>query len=64
MTFEFIADRESSFKDKYFAIDGDKYGFPLTDEDFEYSWRWPESMLPFWKLTAESNLHVIFSVDQ
>ena len=55
---------ESGFREKYFSIDPDEYGFPLTDEDFGYSWEYLESTLPFWKSAAEANKYVVFSVDQ
>src|SRR4051794_10867367 len=31
---------EEEFRQRYFAIDAKSYGFPLSDEDFRYTWDW------------------------
>ena len=40
------------------------YGFPLTDEDFEYTWNWFNGTREFWKLAAQENRYVLFTADQ
>jgi len=55
---------ENSFREKYYLIDEKEYDFPMSEEDFEYSWGWLKSSLAFWKIASEQNLYVIFTVDQ
>jgi len=55
---------ESSFKQKYQAIDESEYGLPMGDDDFQYTWDWLKDTLLFWKMASEQNLYVIFTVDQ
>jgi len=54
---------KSSFKEKYYAIDETAYGFPLDDEDYEYTWNWLRDTMPFWRKASKNNLFVIFTVD-
>jgi Domain of unknown function (DUF1877) len=53
-----------TLKQGYYQIDQNDYGFPLTDEDFEYIWNWLERSKAFWKLAAEKDRYVLFTVDQ
>jgi hypothetical protein len=55
---------EAVFKEKYYAIDQAAYGYPLSEEDCEYTWDWFTRSIPFWKKASEENLFVIFTVDQ
>ena len=55
---------ESEFREKYFKIDEAKYEYPLSEDDFEYSWGWLSSTFEFWHNAAKNNLSVIFTVDQ
>ena len=55
---------EGEFREKYFKIDEAKYEYPLSEEDFEYSWGWLSSTFEFWHNAAKNNLSVIFTVDQ
>jgi hypothetical protein len=55
---------ESSFKVLYFAIDARKYGFPLTQEDCEYSWNWLSGLKEFYDRAAKFERPVIFTTDQ
>jgi len=54
---------KSEFKEKYYSIDEASYGFPLVDEDCEYSWNWLKDTIPFWRRASKDNLFVIFTVD-
>ena len=55
---------EASFRDKYFKLDVEAYGFPVTEEDFQYTWEWLEGSLAFWTQAAQEGRHVLFTVDQ
>lgn len=48
----------------YNRISSDEYGFPLTDEDFEYTWSWFQDSREFWMLAAKENRYVLFTADQ
>ncbi len=52
------------FQKLYFAIDPQEYGMELDEEDFEYTWEYFSQSAEFWKLAAEKNLPVLFTVDQ
>lgn len=56
-------DREE-FRIKYFKIDSEVYGFPLTEEDFEYTFDWLESSKTFWRKAAAEKRYVLFTADQ
>jgi hypothetical protein len=55
---------EARFKELYFKIDPEKYGFPLTDDDFEYSWNWLSGLKEFYARAAGAGRPVIFTTDQ
>ena len=55
---------EARFRELYFAIDPEEYGFELSEDDFEYTWSNLEGSVPFWKNAAEKGLYVLFDVDQ
>ena len=55
---------EEEFRKKYFEIDEEKYEYPLSEEDFEYSWEGLSDTFEFWHNAAKNNLSVIFAVDQ
>jgi hypothetical protein len=55
---------QSGLKNGYQKIDPGNYGYPLTDEDFKYTWEWFTETHPFWKLAAEEGRYVLFTVDQ
>ena len=42
----------------------EEYGFPLCDEDFEYTWEWMQASLGFWKKAAAEKRYVLFTADQ
>lgn len=49
---------------RYFVIDPDEYGMPVSEEDFEYTWEWFQNVCEFWKLAAEEGRYVLFTADQ
>lgn len=55
---------EAEFRRRYFAIDPDKYGFPLSQQDFEYTWEYFQSVREFWLRAASENRYVLFTADQ
>ena len=55
---------EAEFRELYFKIDTEKYGFDVDEQDFEYTWTWLSGTVPFWKCVSEKNISVIFTVDQ
>ena len=55
---------EEKFRERYFAIDPEEYGFELSEDDFEYTWYYLSDSIPFWKNAAEKQLWVLFDVDQ
>ncbi|MDF3057581.1 MAG: hypothetical protein K0R17_1796 [Rariglobus sp.] len=52
------------FRKCYDAMDAGKYGFPKSDEDFEYTWRWLTEIRDFYQRAAEAERCVIFTADQ
>ena len=55
---------KSTFKELYFKIDKDKYGFDVDEQDFEYTWTWLSGTIDFWMNSSNKKLSVIFTVDQ
>jgi Domain of unknown function (DUF1877) len=55
---------EKYLKNGYNKINVDDYGFPLTDDDFQYTWDWFDGSKEFWKLAADENRFVLFTADQ
>jgi uncharacterized protein DUF1877 len=55
---------EAQFRARYDAIDRKSYGFDLTDEDFEYTWRWLQNVRELYVRAANEGRHVLFTADQ
>jgi hypothetical protein len=55
---------EEWFGDRYFRIDADDYGFPVNDEDFQYTWNWFQQVRDFYQRAAAIGRSVIFSASQ
>ena len=55
---------EEILKTGYYSIDEQDYGFPLSEDDFEYTWTWLDGSKEFWKLAAAENRFVLFTADQ
>jgi hypothetical protein len=55
---------KDSFKNNYFKIDKDLYGFETTEEDFEYTWTWFSESRDFWSQASEEQRYVLFTADQ
>lgn len=52
------------FREHYYKIDEEDYGFPLDEEDFEYTWYWFCDSLPFWERATREKKYVLFTADQ
>jgi len=55
---------EEQFRKAYFRIDPSSYGFPVSEEDFAYTWFWLQSLREFYYRTAEAGRYVLFTADQ
>ena len=52
------------FRAKYNAIDRESYGVPLSEEDFEYTWEWFQTVRELYKTAASVSRYVLFTADQ
>ncbi len=52
------------FRRRYDAIDAEAYGFPLTDEDFDYTWDWFQGVRDLYTRAASEGRFVLFTADQ
>ncbi len=55
---------EADFRRRYFAIDAKSYGFPLSDEDFGYTWEWFQNVRELYLRAAKEHRYVLFTADQ
>lgn len=55
---------ENEFRRRYFAIDAKSYGFPLSDEDFDYTWDWFQGVRDLYTRAAKEGRFVLFTADQ
>jgi hypothetical protein len=55
---------EAEFRRRYSAIDADSYGFPLSDEDFGYTWESFQSVRELYQRAAKEGRFVLFTADQ
>jgi hypothetical protein len=55
---------EAEFRRRYFAIDDDSYGCPLTDEDCGYTWEWFQGVRELYQRAASEGRFVLFTADQ
>lgn len=55
---------EAELRRGYFAIDPDRYGFPLSDEDFEYTWNWFQDVRDLYDRAAKLRRYVLFTASQ
>jgi hypothetical protein len=52
------------FRRRYDRIDAESYGFPLSDEDFGYTWDWFQGVRDFFLRAAAQGRYVLFTADQ
>jgi hypothetical protein len=55
---------EADFRRRYDAIDPKSYGFPLTDEDFRYTWDGFLGVRDLYTRAAQAGRFVLFTADQ
>ena len=55
---------ETEFRERYSAVDPESYGYPKSDEDFEYTWSSFQDVREFWLHAASEGRFVLFTVDQ
>ena len=48
----------------YDRIDPREYGFPLSDEDFEYTWHWFQGVVDFYQRAASAGHWALFTARQ
>ena len=51
----------AEMRQRYDAIDPKEYGFPLTDDDFEYTWHWFVELREFFNRAAAHDRPVMFT---
>jgi hypothetical protein len=56
--------KKDEFRRNYDAIDPKAYGFPKSDEDFEYTWEWFTGVVTFYQKAAGEGRWVLFTADQ
>jgi hypothetical protein len=55
---------EGQFRELYYAIDQKEYGFPLDEDDFQYSWENLAGLKPFFENASNYKRSVIFTASQ
>jgi hypothetical protein len=55
---------EQDFRRRYDAIDVDDYDYPLSDEDFAYTWEWLQPVRALYRKAAAEGRRVLFTADQ
>jgi hypothetical protein len=55
---------EADFRRRYEAIDPKSYGFPLSEEDFRYTWDGFQGVRDLYTRAAQAGRFVLFTADQ
>ena len=55
---------EEQFRDDYFRIDPNDYGFPVNEEDYGYTWSWFQGVGNIYYRAAKENRYVLFTASQ
>lgn len=55
---------EAEFRRRYFGINPNSYGFPLSEQDFGYTWGWFQGVRDFWLRAASEGRNVLFTANQ
>ena len=55
---------EADFRRRYNAIHAKSYSFPLSDEDFGYTWEWFQGVRDLYIRAAQAGRFVLFTADQ
>jgi uncharacterized protein DUF1877 len=54
---------KKQFRERYFNIVPEQYGFPVNDQNFDYAWTWFERLREFWYQVAKDNRYILFTAD-
>lgn len=55
---------EAEFRRRYFAIDAESYGYPLSEEDLGSTWEWFQGVRELYRRAAAEGRFVLFTADQ
>lgn len=55
---------EESFRARYFQLDPENYGLPLTEDDLSYTWQWFQEVRRLYQKAASEGRYVLFTADQ
>jgi Domain of unknown function (DUF1877) len=55
---------EAEFRRRYFAIDPEVYGFPVSEQDFGYTWDWFQEVRRLYVRAAADGRYVLFLASQ
>ncbi len=55
---------KEDFRRRYDEMDAKAYGFPKSDEDFEYTWEWFGGVVELCQKAAAQGRYVLFSASQ
>lgn len=55
---------KDEFRGRYDKMDEIKYGYPKSDEDFEYTWGWFKDVVVLFQRAAQDGRYVLFTADQ
>jgi hypothetical protein len=55
---------EQEFHRRYFAMDQESYEYPLSEEDYQYTWGWFQNVRDLYQRAARDGRCVLFEVDQ
>jgi hypothetical protein len=55
---------EADFRRRYFAIDADSYGSPLSEQDFAHTWGYFQGVRELYRRAATEGRYVLFTADQ
>lgn len=55
---------EATFQKRYFSIREEDCGYPICEEDHQYTWTYFRAILPFWQRAAAVKKYVLFTADQ
>lgn len=55
---------EEEFRRRYDEMDGSRYGFPKSEQDFEYSWAYLSGIRDFYQRAMAAERCVLFTADQ
>ncbi len=55
---------KEKLREGYDRIPPAEYGFPKSDEDFEYTWEWFRNVSTLFQKASEAGRYILFTADQ